>query len=371
MKTPRPTVSARFVNNFLQGISIDSGRRERFIREAGIVPELLDEPATRITEEQFAALYRILATNLDDEMPGLFSRPLRAGTTKFLCLSLLDAPNLQIALYRHSRFHHLLLDDFVYELTHESDVARFAIVPNPAYGPLSAFGQQLMLKFVHGFACWLVGKTIPIARLHFAFPRPGDISEYGYLHPGPVFFDQPESALYLPVSEMDTPIVHRTKQELRAFLAKSPEGWIFASLTEPTIGQRVREYLGTHVQKQNDIECVAQALHLSVRTLCRRLESEGTSFQIIKDELRRDIAVQRLTKTSHSIASIAFELGFDDATTFHRAFKKWTGNTPGAYRRHPSDPAETTAKVAGERTWLATLGEPTWTNPRTINKYKI
>jgi AraC-like DNA-binding protein len=338
MKTPLSTVSTRLVNNFLNGISIDAATRDGFVQLAGIVPALLEQPGARITEEQFATLYRLLATHLDDEMPGLFSRPLRSGTTKFLCMCLLDAPYLQTALHRYARFHRMLVDDFSYELRREPQITRFAIIPNPKSGArLSAFAQQLMLKFVHSFASWLLGRTVPVTRLHFAFEPPADASEYLYLYPGPVFFNQPESALYFPSALMDAPLAHRTKPDVRAFLAKAPQGWIFASLSPPTISHRVREFLESHFQAPNDIDAVAQALHFSVRTLCRRLEAEGTSFRLIKDALRRDIAVQRLTQTSRSIAAIAFELGFEDATAFHRAFKQWTGSTPGAYRRSPND----------------------------------
>ncbi|HET7774777.1 MAG TPA: helix-turn-helix transcriptional regulator, partial [Azospira sp.] len=68
------------------------------------------------------------------------------------------------------------------------------------------------------------------------------------------------------------------------------------------------------------------------RSLTRHLAAEGCTFQSIKDELRRDVAIQRLTQSQTPIAVIGTEVGFDDPTTFHRAFKKWTGSTPAAYR---------------------------------------
>src|SRR5437870_9647360 len=112
MKPPAPTVSAHLINNFLGGIALNAETREQFLRLAGIVPALLEQPATRVTEEQYAALYRLCVAHCDDEMPGVYSRPLRAGTTKFLCVCLLDAPYLQLALHRYARFHHMLIDDF-------------------------------------------------------------------------------------------------------------------------------------------------------------------------------------------------------------------------------------------------------------------
>ncbi|WP_422822450.1 helix-turn-helix domain-containing protein [Vreelandella azerica] len=72
---------------------------------------------------------------------------------------------------------------------------------------------------------------------------------------------------------------------------------------------------------------------MSVRTLSRRLNIEGTHFQAVKDELRRDMAVEALTRSSEPLVGIAERLGFEDQACFSRAFRIWTGNSPAAYRR--------------------------------------
>ena len=95
----------------------------------------------------------------------------------------------------------------------------------------------------------------------------------------------------------------------------------------------MRQYVAECLPGAPTIDAVAQNLHYSVRTLCRRLAAEGTTFQAIKDEVRRDIAIQRLTRSGDAIAEIAYDVGFDNPTAFHRAFRHWTGSTPNAYRR--------------------------------------
>ena len=71
----------------------------------------------------------------------------------------------------------------------------------------------------------------------------------------------------------------------------------------------------------------------------RKLAREGSSFQKIKDALRRDLAIQRLVKTQESIGHVAASLGFDNLPSFHRAFLAWTGSTPGAYRKQMAQQA--------------------------------
>lgn len=71
---------------------------------------------------------------------------------------------------------------------------------------------------------------------------------------------------------------------------------------------------------------------MSAQTLRRHLREEGSSFQELKDNLRRDLAIYHLSRNEISIQLIAEQLGFSEPSAFHRAFKKWTGLTPGAYR---------------------------------------
>lgn len=99
------------------------------------------------------------------------------------------------------------------------------------------------------------------------------------------------------------------------------------------VTHEVRSYLETHLQNDPDIDTVAGALGYSRRTLTRRLREESTTFLQIKDQLRRALALQLLIANQLPVEVVADRVGFADLTTFHRAFKKWTGTTPMAYRR--------------------------------------
>ncbi|MGB7478811.1 MAG: helix-turn-helix domain-containing protein [Burkholderiaceae bacterium] len=83
-----------------------------------------------------------------------------------------------------------------------------------------------------------------------------------------------------------------------------------------------------------EFDALADELNLAGSTLRRRLEQEGQSYQAIKDQLRRDLAIDRLLRSTDSVAAIAAELGFAEPSAFYRAFKKWTGARPAEYRRH-------------------------------------
>ena len=81
------------------------------------------------------------------------------------------------------------------------------------------------------------------------------------------------------------------------------------------------------------LSAAAASMGLSPQTLRRHLKKEGYSFQKLKEDARRDMAIHFINLRQHSVEEIAFKLGFSEASTFIRAFKKWTGVSPDQYRR--------------------------------------
>ena len=329
---PSATVPISLVKAFLAGAEARPETIHRYLEDAGIAPELLAEPGARVNEEQFSTFYQTIAIALDDEMPGFFSRPLRSGTLKFICLSLLDARSLETALHRFCQFFHIVLDDFRLESRRSGAVAQFALRPNPVFHRIGPLGHELMLKLVHGVASWLIGQNIPLLQVDLACPRPAHALDHRYFFSGPVRFDCDATLMRFSAAYLDLPI-RQSKRNLRKFLARAPGDWIFGSFSEQLVSHRIRQYLAAQLPDSPTIEQAAAHQHCSVRTLCRRLAGEETTFQALKDELRRDIAIQRLTETDETITKIAGDIGFDDPSAFHRAFRHWTGSTPGTYRR--------------------------------------
>ena len=300
--------------------------------DARIPMSLLAQPASRITREQFVLLYKSIAFALDDEMLGLWSRPIRGGTLKYLMLSLLDAPTVLIALNRFVRFWNLILDDYKLQMSRQADGVRIALLPRKPDTTTILLGHELMVKLVHGIVSWLLGREIAILRVEFAFARPDHASDYVFLYPGQVRFDARETSIYLHDSDCQSAF-KRERHQLWTFLKRAPEDWTFTTFHRGSITARAREYLERKIDQPVTVRELADALHLSVRTLNRKFADERTQFQSVKDAVRRDIAVQRLSTSDAPIASVAIDLGFSNAAVFCRAFKQWTGSTPAAYRK--------------------------------------
>jgi AraC-like DNA-binding protein len=325
------TISMGYLAALLRAAGTSRADAIELFKQTGLALALLDEPTARITEHEFSVLYRRLAIQLDDEMLQLFSRAFRPGALKFTCMALLDAKNLMVVLHRWANVSRLLRDDFNIELQSDERSMRISLVNAQPCEPCQPMALDMMLKVIHGVGSWLIGQRIPLQRVDFPFPQPGFAADYEVLFPGPVFFNQPRATLHFDAELLQAP-VRRSKHDLNEFLLRAPEDWIFVGLHEERLSQRMRGYLAERLPLPATAESAAEALHVSTRTLHRRLADEGTSFQRVKDEFRRDMAVQMLTKSHAPINTISAQLGFDSTASFHRAFRGWTGDTPGAFR---------------------------------------
>jgi AraC-like DNA-binding protein len=328
------TVSAHFLHGMLHFVRTQHGDAlaAQVLASAAIPESLLLQPDARLTRQQYVALYRTVAATLDDEMLGLWSRPIRTGTLKYLMLSLLDAPTVLVALNRFVRFWNLLLDDYRLQISTKNNLVRLALAQRTPGAQVRALGHELMMKLIHGIASWLLGREIALHCVEFCFARPRHVEDYVFLYPGEVRFDAGTTGIYFSYQDC-AETYKREKHELWAFLKRAPEDWTFSALHRASIAAKTREYLEQNMAQAVTIQHLAQALHTSVRTLNRRFAEEGTHFQAVKDGLRRDIAVHRLTNSNTGVATLAFDLGFSDATGFCRAFKHWTGSSPSDYRK--------------------------------------
>lgn len=326
------TVPIDFAQQLLEGPALSSALRLSILQQTGIPLELLASPQARVTTDQFAALYRLVVTHTGDESPGMFSRPLKLGTLKFLALSVVQAPSLVTALHRFTQFFQLVLDDLHFELVSTPEQVSVILRPQTEAVRQHRFAQEVMLKLVHGMASWLAGRKIPITRVDLAYKPPAYASDYVYLYPGQASFNQAVTAIHFDRQLLQGPVRQRA-DAIGDFLLRAPADWMFVSFAERFVSHRVREQLESTLRELTRIEDVAKSLLMSTRTLARRLEQEGTSFQLLKDELRRDVAIRLLMQTHWPPEEIGVQIGFEDPTTFYRAFKRWTGCSPGVYRR--------------------------------------
>jgi AraC-like DNA-binding protein len=326
----KASISVYFVKSALEPVLARGWDAGELLRQAGIAPALIESPLGRVSAVQFSALWLGVASVLDDELFGQDSRRMKVGSFAMLCRTLVNCDNLRSALLCMARFFNLILDDFHCSLREADGRASLVIEESPAPAP-RVLGHETLLMMQHGLACWLVGRRIPILAASFAYPEPSRSAEYGRMYCDALSFSEDATALTFDAAYLARPLV-QSQRSAKEFIAAAPANIVLKYKNSSGLAAQIRRHLRAAGPESPDFEQLAARLNLSPSTLRRRLLDEGQSYQSIKDQLRRDLAIHLLCHTRKSVADVAAELGFAEVSAFHRAFKKWTGTRPGSYR---------------------------------------
>ncbi|WP_329138729.1 AraC family transcriptional regulator [Streptomyces sp. NBC_01476] len=329
--TPTRSVAVHYVRAALRGAERQGLDTAELLTRAAIPPALLEVPLARVSPAQFARLTREVWYALDDELQGLGPRPLKVGTFAMMCHTVVHTPDLRSALNRAGAFYRLFPDGPRFRLEETADDARVVLDLTGFHDP-DHYLAESATAVVHRFAGWLLRRRIDLTRVEFSHPAPGHVREYDLLYGTRCVFRAPATALVFDRAVLAQPVL-QDEAGVRDFLRRAP-GDVLARLNHGrTAAARVRQLLGQSLpDRMPDAQDVAARLAVSAQTLRRRLAAEGTSFQRIRDQLRRDEAIAALAEGTVSLADLSQRLGFSQPSAFHRAFKRWTGSPPRSYR---------------------------------------
>lgn len=321
------SIAYSFVEDALGCLSRQGFATEDVLRAAGLEGGAKEA----ITALQYGKLWREIARLSDDEFFGLAARPMRQGSFTLMCHAVLHTSTLAQALHRALRFLRIVLDEPYGELRVEDGRAQIVLIRNRS--PYPAFAYRTFLLLVLGLACWLVGRRIALQRIDFACSIPEERPDYLQFFGVPVHFGQPRCVLSFDAAYLDLPVI-RNDAALRAFLREAPGNLLLRYRHDTGWVTRLRAHLKEKAPADwPDFDALAAQLGVSAATLRRRLREEGQSFASLKDEIRSGLAQTLLRQGELSVASVAAQLGFTEPSAFHRAFRKWTGVSPGAFRR--------------------------------------
>ena len=327
------TISICFVAAALQSVRDRGLNADEMLSNVGLASSLLQVPQARVSAKHYGALWRNIALALDDEFFGQDSRRMKSGSFAMLCHAAVACKTLGQALERSLRFYSLILDDISGTLVREASEARIVLHERVAGAGQRVFAHELLLLMLYGVSCWLVGRRIPILRAEYSFPEPAHSAEYRLMYCADLRFERPNTAIAFEAGHLDLPVL-QNERSIKEFLRTAPESILLKYKNGSSLSARVRRRLRQFEPGEvPDFEGLAGELNLTAATMRRRLHEEGTSYQSIKDQLRRDLAIGYLSHTDRSVMEIALELGFSERSAFHRAFRKWTGASPGEFRR--------------------------------------
>jgi len=255
----------------------------------------------------------------------------RAAAHGYVGLAAMTAPTLGDALCVAIRYAPTLTNALSVRFAVDGGAARVTLVERAAFGPARDAVVLACMVGLWRLGCDLTGRSLDVS-LRLAIPRPGYFDRTAAVLP-PIAFGEDAnelrardlSVLRLPVRTAD-PAAHRLVERMcvealeRTSRRRRP-------------ATRVRDLIAE--ERQGSISEAASAMHVSARTLRRRLADDGVSFSQLVDDQRREKALLLMRTKGASVKDVAAEVGYAHASNFVRAFRRWTGKTPSAYRSRP------------------------------------
>jgi AraC-like DNA-binding protein len=332
------TSSSHYFKETIRGAQRCGLDGERLLTEIGATRIQIEDPTWRGKSEQLARLVQLVWLALGDEFMGFTEHRCKLGTFAMVTHGILGEETLERALSKAVLFYSLLTDDIVMELEPgEPDTLSLKMkFVRPELDP-SQYMHEFWLSIWYRLVSWLGGTLAPLERVTFSYERPVvRIEEFKYMFSAVYDFDAPTTSLVFRRTFLQNSIV-RSKQELKSFLSVAPLGFMTIPSDVFSYGRRIRNLLLPERKlplEFPEFDDVAVQFGMGEQSLRRKLREEATSYRAIKENIRRDIAIEKLVRGKHSVAQLAELLGYSETRAFTRAFGQWTGMSPIQYREH-------------------------------------
>jgi AraC-like DNA-binding protein len=307
--------------------------RAAVLQGIGLTSGALADPDAWIPQETWRAVWQLVVEQTGNEALGLeAAQQIDAGYFGVIDYAVRSCARVGEAIPVAARYFRLANTWGRIEVEQTTEVVRVSrrILGDEAlWLPRQAaeFALAVMVRLFRSAA-----RSLPLSQVTLRYPPPRDETQHRALFACPIRYGQPVDAIELPLEALSIPM-RAPDVRLRA-LVEDHGANLLAQIeaAETSASVRVRQLVAPRLsQGPPEIEAAARALGTSRRTLQRQLAREGTSYREVVDTLRDELARAWLT-SGLSPGEVAFLLGFSEVSAFHRAFCRWTGSPPGAWR---------------------------------------
>jgi len=322
---PAFTIQAKAVEKIIryaatQGVNLD--------------PSLSNDPDDRIPFAQLVDLYEKAARLTGDKNFGLHvGKSIDPKVFDVVGYSALNSPTLGDAFARVARYHSIWTDGATFTLETSNETS--AIVYRYLDDTISEHRQDSEMTFatVTTLCRNIASPEFTPTAIEFQHDAPKDISEHDQLFQCPIKFNARSNKLHFASSYLSLPI-EKADASLCAVLDRHAEELLAKFPPRDSLVDEVRSIIAREFRGGDpSLERVAEQLRLTPRTLQRKLHELGTSHNELLEQMRRQLAMRYLREREMAICEVAYLLGFSESSSFHRAFKRWTGLTPKEFRK--------------------------------------
>lgn len=304
-----------------------------YLDAVGLDQNLLTSPDAEIPLTQYMALWELVGRKVAPDIGLQLGARTQSSDWGAYGYAARSAPSMQLALRCLSRFYAVIAQGARTEVSVDGD---YFVLTYQVIDPLVIERVQDAEYTVSATLAVLRELTQDAAlhplRVEFEHDSVSDLSVYQQAFSCPVLFNQPDNRMVFARRLLESPILTadtRLFQALEPFLQQQQS----ARSESELMGQ-----LGTHIASGLggggvSIELVASSMNMGVRTLQRRLSEQGLDFSQVVEAVRRSLAEEYVARTDYSFTNIALLLGYSEASSFSRAFRRWTDLTPLKYRQ--------------------------------------
>lgn len=345
-KTLAGSVSVAYLQGLLDYLAQRGIATAPLLAQVSLAPSILSQREQRISASDYGQLFAQGLALSGDENFGLhLGEAVRPGYYGVLGYLLMSCATLADALQQQARYAELVgslgrvaLNEEPAQTGLEAHIAHSwqplsAPLQPQLHSQLQRHASEETLAAWLTFGHWISGLKLAPTQVRFQHSQPADIREHQRIFACPVLFDQADNALVFPQCLLNTPL-GQADGPMRIMLDAFAERQLAELKQGDHLLLRARELLAAQLAAGPvDLPRLAHAMALSPRTLQRRLSDAGLNFSQLLDELREPLALHYLRDATLELADIAFLLGFSEAGSLARAFRRWTGQSPGEYRR--------------------------------------
>lgn len=306
---------------------------EEVIRESGLPKTLFNRVDTRLSARDFAQLVSV-CLRLHD-LPGLgyaFGLHVKPTSHGLVGFAMMNCRTPRNALEVAERFSALRGDIMRLRVIECEEVAFLRVEgTEKLHGGMLPFLLEVLCGMAARFTDFLLGQDSKALEMWVEHAEPAYFGQWRDSLPL-VRFGMPFNQMVFPAGEMDRPLPLANPVSARAAV-RQLEAQMAMVNGQAGMAGRVRVLLETMYDEIPSLAAVANRLNISPSTLKRRLQQEGTTFQQQLDDVRRTMAMRLLCNPAMSVEQVTRTLGYSDAANFTRAFRKWTGLSPSAWRK--------------------------------------
>jgi len=328
----RSALSAQLLTQF----GLDQGLPlERCLRGTGLDLGQLGDPGAEIDSAQELCLIRNLVQGLA-HVPGLGLKVgprYQLSTYGIWGFALLSSPTFRSAAQIGLRYLDLTFAFHGMRLEETGEHAHLVLDERDVPEDLRTFLLERDTAGLMHLQRHLTATRLPLISASFRLPAPADTSSYQEVFGLTPAFDAPENRIVFERRFLDQPLPG-ANPEVARHCEEQCQQLLNKRRIRAGLSARIRDRLLRQPGRLPDMEQLASELHMTSRTLRRRLEEEGTRFRLLQDEVRQAIAEELLGIDSLSLEDIAERLSYGEVSNFIHAFKRWKGQTPGQYRSH-------------------------------------